>query len=242
MAFDGVSPGGRFRLPGGDDRTTVIGATGSGKSTCGIWLLAHQRFDVRPWLIIDFKREIIFDQIGFPPIQALHWKLPHKKARGVYLVQPIPGQEEQVEAFLWAIWRRGNIGVFVDEASLMPPASDAFRAILQQGRSKRIPVIACTQRPVNVARPLFSEASFFCCYRMADKRDYKTVEGFVPADLEQPLPRHWWRWYDVAENVLLTMKPVPPPEQVAELARTNMPAYVHPFPWLTSGRQAREGV
>lgn len=240
--FDGANPTGRFRLPGGDDRTTVIGATGTGKTTCGVWLLSQQRFDVRSWIVIDFKREIIFDQIGFPPIQALSWKLPHKKARGIYLIQPIPGQEKQVDAFLWSIWQRGNIGVFVDEASLMPAGSDAFRAILQQGRSKRIPVIACTQRPVNVARALFSEASYFCIYRMNDRRDYKTVEGFVPADLEQPMPRHHWRWYDVSENVLLNMRPVPPPERVAELARLNMPAYVNPFAWGSSGRQARQGV
>lgn len=241
--FDGVQerlP--RFRLPGGDDRCTVIGATGSGKSTCGVWLLAQQRFDVRPWIVVDFKREILFDQIGFPPIVALHWKLPHKKSRGVYLVQPVPGEDEKVDALLWQIWQRGNIGVFVDEASLMPPGSDAFRAILQQGRSKRIPVIACTQRPVNVARALFSEASFFCCYRMNDKRDYKVVEGFVPADLEQPLPRHWWRWYDVSENALLTMKPVPSPDTVAALARNNFPSYVNPFAWGTPASRTRQGA
>lgn len=238
MAFDGI-PSGKFRLPGGDDRTTVIGATGSGKTTCGVWLFAQQRFDVRPWIIIDFKREQIFDTIGFPPIQPLHWSLPRKTAKGIYLIQPVPGDDEKVEAFLWQIWQRGNIGLFVDEASLMPSGSDAFRAVLQQGRSKRIPVIACTQRPVSVARPLFSEASFFCVYRMNDKRDYKTIEGFVPANLDRPLPRHWWRWYDVAEDVLLKMKPVPPPHTVADIARNNVPSYVNPFAWGAPARRAK---
>jgi len=32
-----------FRWSGGDQRTTILGATGSGKSTCGLWMLAHQR-------------------------------------------------------------------------------------------------------------------------------------------------------------------------------------------------------
>lgn len=224
-----------FRLPGGDDRTTVIGATGTGKTTCGVWLLSQQRFDRRPWIIFDFKRETLFDQIGFPPIQGIGWKLPRRKALGVYLVQPIPGQEEAVEHLLWDVWKRGNCGLFIDEAALMPDR-EAFRAILQQGRSKRIPVIACSQRPVHVQRALFSEASYFCIYRMNDRRDYRVVEGFVPTNLELPLERHWWRWYDVAENVLLTMKPVPEPERVAAQARLNMPSYVNPFAWGAPAR------
>jgi DNA helicase HerA-like ATPase len=231
-----------FRLPGGDARTTVIGATGSGKTTCGLWLLSQQRFDKRPWVAIDFKREMIFDAIGFPPIQPISLTARPPKKPGLYLVSPRPGQEEQLDAWLWRCWERENIGIYVDEASLMPDR-DAFRAILQQGRSKRIPVIACTQRPVDVKRALFSEASYFCIYRMADRRDYRVVEGFVPADLSQPLPDHWWRWYDVAGNELLTMRPVPPPSAVADLTRERIPHIEtwHPFGWSsrpTTGRVA----
>jgi hypothetical protein len=228
-----------FRLPGGDARTTVIGATGSGKTTCGAWLLSKQRFDKRPWICVDFKRELLFDTVGLPPIQELdlHTKLP--KRPGLYLVSPRPDQEDMLEAWLWRVWERENIGLFVDEASLMPER-DAFRAILQQGRSKRLPVIACTQRPVSVARPLFSEASFFAVYRMSDKRDYRVVEGFIPADLSQPLPDHHWRWYDVARNQLLAMGPVPPPNQIAEQLRDAIPHTEswHPFGWTSqpSGR------
>jgi len=103
------------------------------------------------------------------------------------------------------------------------PDGDAFPAILQQGRSKRIPVIACSQRPVSVPRPLFSEANFFAIYRMVDKRDYKVVEGFVPGDLAAPLPEHHWWWYDRGRNNLLHMAPVPPPETVATLLADRIP-------------------
>jgi hypothetical protein len=232
--------GGGFRLPGGDARTTCIGATGTGKTTCGAWLLSLQQFDKRPWVIVDFKREALFDYVGFPPIVELSLTSAPPKRPGLYLVSPRPDQENELEAWLWKVWQRENIGLFVDEASLMPER-DAFRAILQQGRSKRLPVIACTQRPVNVQRPLFSEASFFCVYRMADKRDYRVIEGFVPADLSLPLPDHHWRWYDVAKNKLLTMAPVPPPNRVADDLRERAPARTtwHPFGWTsqpTTGR------
>lgn len=230
-----------FRFPGGDARTCCIGATGTGKTTCGTWMLGHQRFDKRPWIVIDFKREQIFDAIGIPPIRqlALSQRIPRKP--GLYLVSPRPDQDDALEAWLWRIWERENVGLFVDEASLMPDR-DAFRAILQQGRSKRIPLIACTQRPVDVKRGLFSEASFFAVYRMADKRDYRIVEGFIPADLSRPMPPYHWHWYDVARNRLMQMGPVPGPKATAELVRTRIPAVTtwHPFGWTgePTGRPA----
>jgi hypothetical protein len=225
-----------FRFPGGDARTTCIGATGSGKTTCGAWLLAHQRFDRRPWIVIDFKRERLFDMIGFPPIEAIRLNARVPRRPGLYLVSPRPDQEDDLEDFLWRVWQAENTGLFIDEASLMPDR-DAFRAILQQGRSKRIPCISCTQRPVDVKRGLFSEASFFCIYRMADRRDYRTVEGFVPADLSRPIPDYNWRWYDVARNELLHMAPVPKPATVADLLRERVPNVRtwHPFGWTSRG-------
>ena len=229
-----------FRFPGGDARTTVIGATGTGKTTCGVWLLSRQRFDKRSWIIVDFKQEAIFDAVGLPPI--VPWSVGSKPPRDkgkLYLISPRPDQDDELEAFLWRVWEKGETGLFVDEATLMPDR-DAFRAILQQGRSKRIPVIACTQRPVDVKRALFSEASYFCVYRLQDRRDARVIEGFVPGDLSAPLPGpHAWRWYDVAANTLLTMGPVPPPDQVASELRDKLPLTFSPFSWgTTPGRGA----
>jgi hypothetical protein len=233
-----------FRFPGGDQRTTILGATGSGKSTCGLWMLAHQRLDKRPWVIFDFKRESFFDDIGFPPIVPLSLSDKPPSKPGLYLVTPRPGEDDLVEAFLWRVWEKENIGLYVDEAPLMPEGGNAFQAAIQQGRSKHIPIIACTQRPVGVARGLFSEASFVCVYDVTDKRDYKLIEGFVPAEMSQPLPRYHWRWWDRERRVLLAMKPVPSPEIVAAKLADNAP-YVasswHPFSW-TSRKSNRDAV
>lgn len=216
-----VDPSG-FRFPGGDDRTTLIGATGSGKTTCAAWLFSHQRFDRRPWIIVDFKREALFDEIGIPPLEPLHIGSSIPKRPGGYILTPGPDENDELEQFLWRVWERENTGLFVDEAALMPD-KPAWQAILQQGRSKRIPCIICTQRPVMVKRAVFSEASFFCVYRMQDRRDAQVIQGFVPADLSLPLPERHWRWYDVAKNRLLTMGPVPPPEKITDRIRAELP-------------------
>jgi hypothetical protein len=212
-----------FRFPGGDARTVVIGATGSGKTTLGAWLLSHQRFDKRPWIIVDFKGEELFDRVGFPPIQRLKLgKMPGRS--GLYLVTPLPSQDEQLEAWLWKIWARGNVGLFVDEAALMPDAGGAWKAIQRQGRSKRIPVIACTQRPVGIDRECFTEASFVSVFRLADERDYKVVSMFTrKAPLGASLPPfHSW-WYDVGQDRLLRLSPAPSPAEIAGRVRAAAP-------------------
>jgi hypothetical protein len=200
-------------------------------------MLSHQRFDRRPWIAIDFKREAFFDRVGFPPIQAIDLDARIPRKPGLYLVSPRPGEDELLEDFLWRCWEHENIGIYVDEAALMP-GGDAFPAILQQGRSKRIPVIACSQRPVNVARGLFSEASFFCVYFLLDKRDYQTIQGFTPADMAMPIPAYHWRWYDVHRQVLLEMAPVPHPEAIATRLNEAIPyrpSDWHPFGWTSRG-------
>jgi hypothetical protein len=232
----------QFRWPGGDQRTTILGASGSGKSTCGLWMLAHQRLDRRPWIIFDFKREPFFDKVGFPPITHLDLSAKAPRKPGLYLVTPRPGEDGRVEDFLWRCWDAENIGLYVDEAPLMPQGGEAFQACIQQGRSKRIPIIACTQRPVNVARGLFSEANFVCVYSVTDKRDYKLIEGFVPTEMSRPLKWHHWRWYDRDRRVLLNMGPVPHPDDVSEILKSNAPYTPnawHPFGW--TGRRSERG-
>jgi hypothetical protein len=193
------------------------------------------RFDKRPWVAIDFKREDIFDLVGFPPIQPLSLpRLPKRK--GLHLISPRPDQEEALEAWLWRVWHRENIGLYIDEAALMPDR-DAWRAILQQGRSKRIPVIACTQRPVDVKRALFTEASYFCTYRLQDRRDARVIEGFMPADLSTPMPPFHWQWYDVQRNALMRMSPVPDKPAVADELRGRLPFEYRPFAWGTMPQQ-----
>ena len=226
-----------FRFPGGDERCTIIGATGTGKSTCGVWMLSRVNWQARPWVAIDFKREVLFDEVDFPPIQRIDLQTVPKKP-GLYLLEPRPGDEDALEDWLWKAWAKENIGLFIDEASLMPDKS-AMRAILQQGRSKRIPVISCMQRPVGVARGFFSEASYFCVFRLQDVRDYRTIEGFVPGDLSVPLPKRHWYWYDVAHNELLKMRPVPPPETIIRDMKAAIPYTFSPFSWLSRGKQGR---
>lgn len=212
----------RFNLPGGTDRTCVIGMTGTGKTVFGAWLLSKQRFNERPWVCLDFKNEILWDQVGDPPMRPL--SLNHlPKKNGLYRLDITSRDNDALEDWLWEVWSKENIGIFCDEVSLVPQ-KEAFKSILRQGRSKRIPVIACTQRPVDCDREVFSEANYVSVFRVKDRRDYKIIQEFTGnAAIDAPLPQHWSYWYDAKENQILSLRPCPPPDIVAKSLRDVAP-------------------
>lgn len=216
-----------FVLPGGQDRTTVIGMTGSGKTVFGAWLLSKQRFDVRPWVWLDFKNEELLDLVGQNARRLKLGELPEK--RGLYRLSVTPGDDDALEHWLWRIWRRENVGLFCDECSLIPQRQ-AFKAILRQGRSKRIPVIACTQRPVDCDREVFTESNYLAVFRVKDRRDAKIIEDFSGSlDLtEEALPDYWCHWYDAKRDQIIVLKPSPPPDKVAASLRVIAPVR----PWF----------
>ena len=203
-----------FVFPGASDRTVVIGATGTGKTVFGAWLLSHQNFESRPWVALDFKNEEFWDMVGRPTMRPLRLgQMPGKT--GLYRMPVNPGQEDALEAWLWKVWKRGNIGIFCDEVSLMPQRT-AFKAILRQGRSLLIPVISCTQRPVDVDREVFTESQYKSIFRLDDERDYKIIQGFTrKAEIDKPLPSRFSYWYDGPRATLCIVRMVPNPSIIA---------------------------
>lgn len=198
------------RLPSIADRTVLIGGTGSGKTVAGLWHLSRQPIDQMPWLVIDYKRD---DNINSIPY-AQHVAVGAPLLNGVYIVHPMLHEKDALDEYLWEIWHQEQTGIMVDEGFMLNE-SEAFNTILMQGRSKRIPVIVLTQRPVFVSRFVFSEASFIQVFRVIDKRDRKTISEFTPifGDKEsssETLPPYYSYYYDVSGHKLVTLKPVPP--------------------------------
>lgn len=201
-----------FRLPGARDRLCVLGRTGSGKTHCAAWVLSHSNWPAIPWIIIDYKRDPLIAQI--PQLEELRLGSKLPRLPGLYVVHPRPDQEAEVEALLWDVWRRGRVGLWVDEGHILPDKG-ALQALLSQGRSKSIPVIILSQRPVWLNRFALSESGFFSVFSMNDKRDRQTIQSFLPEiDLETRLPARHSYWYDVAEDRAFLMRPVPDSDDI----------------------------
>lgn len=198
-----------LRLPDNTQRLCIMGQTGSGKTVFGMDALSLMPFDKQPYIVFDYKIDPLIEQIEGAKYIGVG-TMP--KEPGLYIVQPDGTDEDEaavVNQWLWKIWQKGRIGLFFDEMYSIPDprTRPAIRAIFTQGRSKRIPVIACTQRPAWVSRFLFSEASFFVAFHLQLADDIKAAATFVPGYGRFRLPQYHALYYDVSRNKTLLLTP-----------------------------------
>lgn len=182
-----------------------MGATGSGKTQAAQWHLSHRSYTEMPWVIYNTKSDASIDAIPYAQEIEID-QIPRDP--GVYVVKPLPHQQEALEAHQWAIWNRGNMGVYIDEGYAMGPNNGAFRALLTQGRSRRVPMIVLSQRPVWLDRFAFSESEYMQAFRLQHAKDRQTMEQLIPAPLERLPVYHSW-YYDALGNKVYRMAPVP---------------------------------
>src|SRR5271156_6267982 len=201
-----------FQFPSLNDRKTLIGRTGSGKTQAGAWLLSESPFDRQPFVILDYKREPLFDQIARRKEISLR-EVPNKP--GLYHLKLLPGEDDDaLEKWLWKVWRQGSTGLFFDEGYLVPKNSAAWRSILVTGRSLRLPTFTLSQRPVSLPIWSISEADYYYVFHLNRKEDWDKVAGFVPQNENiwaenVRLPKFHSRWYDVGADQSLVLGPAP---------------------------------
>lgn len=197
------------RLPTDQQRIAIVGRTGSGKTRAGMWHLSQRDFHNMRWVIVDYKGD---DLIAASPAQEIDFTKPIKKTmreNGLYVIRPLPEvDDEDVELFLRQIWMTGNTGVYVDEGYMLPDGV-SLRGLLTQGRSKHIPMIILSQRPVWMSRFVFSEADFYQLFHLNDKRDKQSIGAFMPEKAKGRLPDYHSWYYDVGKDDLVTLGPVP---------------------------------
>lgn len=210
-----------LRLPNTTQRVINIGKTGSGKTVAGLWHLSKAHIDLMPWIVIDFKTDRIINSI--PRAHYIEFEEDVPKKPGVYIVQPLPNETGvALEEFLWKVWAQGNTGLFVDETYVLGLNNAAFNAILTQGRSRHIPVIANTQRPVWISRFAFSEADFFHVFELNDASDKDRIAEFTPIPVDEFLPAYHSYYYDVAQKSLHKLAPVPNEAEILKSFDTKL--------------------
>lgn len=207
----------KFELPRDDQRTVIVGRTGSGKTQFGTWLLSRVDFHKMPWIIVDYKHDALLNAVDRIKEIGLKEKIPDEP--GLYKVHPHPSETEEVNDFLTNVWAHENVGMYFDEMYMIPD-SNPFRALMTQGRSKRIPVISLTQRPAWISKFTFTESEHVVIFHLQNKSDHKRVGEFVPddrgLDLSDRLPPYHARWYSVPADHIWTFKPVPGADELAE--------------------------
>lgn len=201
------------RLPGPENRTVIIGSTGSGKTQFAVALLSVRDFHLRPWFIFDFKGDKLIDALGAEEI-SLNQKPPTKP--GLYIVRPLPGDDHLVSNFLMQLWAQENVGIYIDEGYMVPKLDRWFRACLTQGRSKRIEMMILSQRPKWMDTFNFTEASFIALFNINFEEDRKHVAAYLGGTRPSLLPKYHCLWYDVDRQKSAIMEPVPDAETLIE--------------------------
>jgi hypothetical protein len=197
-----------IRFPDDTQRLVIIGRTGTGKTLAALWHLSARSYLDMPWIIFDYKRDKALAALEADELALSAKTAPSKP--GLYIVHPIPERDDAaVERLLWEIWSKGDVGIYVDEGYMIGASSEALRAILTQGRSKNIPVILLSQRPVWLTRFAWSEADFFQVFQLNSKDDIRSVRNFVPYDFEERLADFHSVYYDVGRDRLTHFQPVP---------------------------------
>lgn len=211
-----------MRLPNDTQRLSIVGRTGSGKTVAAVWHLSNMPFDEMPFVVYDFKRDTLLSKIAAlgaeMKIGAYQLGLEEMPTvPGIYFVHPHPDDILPVRQQMMRIWEHENIGVFVDEGYMVCGPSNpnpAFRSLLTQGRSKHIPMIILSQRPVWLDRFAFSESDFYQVFDLNHVKDRRTINEYVPADLNAPLPPFHSYYHDVGKKETYVMKPVPMDDEI----------------------------
>lgn len=212
-----------FRLPTVSQHTLVTGRNGTGKTRMAVWLFSKARFDLQPYIVLDWKREELFARSDRMREISLKDAIP--TTPGVYIIRPLPGQEDELEKWLWKVWANGNTGLYVDEGYSIDPRSGALQAILTQGRSLRIPVLYLAQRPAHISRFVVSEATFLSIFALNDEDDRKRIQQIVPKDrinLSRKLPPYHSYWYDVGQDENYVLAPVPGDDELLDVIDSRL--------------------
>lgn len=196
-----------MNFPGEKDRHAIVGTTGTGKTRAALWFLSLRDYDKRPWIIYNFKGEEDIDGIPYAHQMSVN-DIP--RVPGIFVVKPLPHETEEVEAQMWEIWNRGNMGVYVDEGYMIGANNRAYRAMLTQGRSKRIPMINLSQRPVFMDKFVFTESDFWNVFELGSDDDEAKIKQYIRKKIDTTLlPPYHSYYYDKKAKSLKTLEPVP---------------------------------
>ena len=194
------------------DRLALVGATGSGKSTLARYLFEQARCRR---LLVDSKHS--WRVRGVEPtynVADVDWRAPLVHFRPRWL------DRDQADELYGAAFRRlRHAFIWTDEATGVSASNwpgTAFAAIQSQGRELEIGHAICSQRPVNVRREAWTEATHLLVFRDLDDDDLRYVRagiGFLSLDelrrLVGELPEHGCVWVDRRQRRVAIVDPLP---------------------------------
>lgn len=200
-------------------RLIIAGQTGSGKSEALTWALYSQRLR---GIILDTKQEPSFKRLpktshadGLENADVSILGAPD--GPDFLIVQPSPAEitdTDGLDDFLLHVYEScENVVIGVDELYNVAQGSTpgaGITALYTRGRSRRLSVIAATQRPVWVPLFCLSEASQFYVFSLSLPQDRARLASLGSQDLlDRPLDKYRFWWFKIGSDIVRLSGPVP---------------------------------
>lgn len=197
------------------EHCTLVGTTGSGKTTLARELLIPQREYVVV-LATKVRDESLYEpliQRGFiltdkfkpnPDDDQPH-KIIFRPPLDAPTTEAMKSQSERFREALIAIFQHGGWAVYADEVRYLTDnlkLHTQFETLWLQGRSLKVSIIASTQRPVSIPLLAFDSATHLFLWRNTDRVNIQRMAEFAGADIDvvryiiPRLPRHEFLYID----------------------------------------------
>jgi len=182
-----------------NDRTLIVGRTGTGKTTLTLGLFEG----------LAAERRIVIDPKDDPAIRARYgpavtaYEAPPEPP-GVLRIVPPPGDAGAavVERIFEGIFRAGHAAVWIDELPMIASAARVPRALefcFQQGRSRGIGILACAQFPRRIPTMALDSANHLFSFHLARQRDRDAIADARGIDLDAAGQLERFRWIYVGD-------------------------------------------
>lgn len=170
-----------------DNRITIIGSTGDGKTTLALKLMEMFNGHKQKAVILNPAAEPKYYELFGDSRPDVNLKWPPLQ----HIAPPVVHNPKDYGSVLWPIVERGNTITLIDELAIIGEAnrySLALKYLYQMGRRRNCGAIAISQRPIDI--PVFS-------YTMADHIFIGDVLGNDLKHIEKLTNQ---RWQDAIQN------------------------------------------
>ncbi len=203
------------------EHVSILGHTGSGKTTLALRLLDQRRYVVA--LANKTKDDTLGPLVrrggGWTKITSWPPSIPPRFAPKV-VVWPRPrslaeAKAVQADTFydvLDGVYLGGGWTIFVDEAYYVSNTlglADYLKLLWQQGRSAGTSMVTCSQRPAFVPLEMYSEATHLFAFSLRDKTAIKRmaeVGGPVLARSVEELDEHEFAHFDARRGTVVVSR------------------------------------
>jgi len=189
--------------------------TGMGKTRAAVHQLSFRSIDSMTWIAMDFKGDDTLAAMPVTDIIELDDEIPDRP--GLFYIQVPPSRhQEYTSDFFMKVYQRGECGVLVDETLALGARNDGFNQCLFMGRSRSVPMIMCTQRPVSIEKNARNQVNFFQVMYIGDQDDRDALQKNIPReilDISEPPPGYCSYWFDQRRRWGALLAPSPPEEE-----------------------------